>query len=111
MDSEVGREPDRTEPDDTSDVTVKGTGQIWFPTLFPGSDTLIFISTEKHAVKTDHTWYYKDWQDQIKSSTTAERLKDSLVNPASLDTRSRVTEFVLLPLVHSQILGLAYKLV
>ena len=63
MNSEVRREADRTEPDNTSVVvTVKGTGQIWFPlpVHWKGTDLLIFISVEKRAfntshVKTDHT--------------------------------------------------------
>lgn len=119
MNSEVRREADRTEPDNTSVVvTVKGTGQIWFPLPVPwkGTDLLIFVSAEKQTfnithVKTDHTWYYKDCQDQIKSSTVAECLKDSLLNSASLNILSQVTRFVLFPSGYSQILGLASKLV
>lgn len=63
MNSDVIREADRTEPVNSSVVvTVKGTGQIWFPLPVPwnGTDFSIFVSAEKWAfnvthVKTDHT--------------------------------------------------------
>lgn len=81
-----------------------------------GTDLSIFIGAEKGAfnithVKTDLTQYYKDCQDQSKSSTTAQCLKDKLLNPASSHILSQVTKFVLFPLGHSQTLGVSYKLV
>lgn len=50
MNSEVGREADRIEPDNTSVVvTIKRTGHIWFPLPihWKGTDLSVFISAEK----------------------------------------------------------------
>lgn len=90
-------------------------GRFVFLSLLPtkGIDFSIFNSAKKWAfnrtqVKTDHTWYYKDCQDQIKSPTLSECLKCSLINSDRLNIFSRITTFV--PLGHSQILGWACKL-
>lgn len=105
MNSEVRREGDRTEPDNTS-------GQIWFPLPVPwkGTNLLLLISAEKQAfivshVITDHTYYYKDCQDQIKSATVVQCLKESLEYSFTGDKISSVSIGTL------PNLGLACKLV
>lgn len=67
-------------------------GRFVFLSLLPIKriDTSIFSSAKKWAfnrtqVKTDHIWYYKDYQDKIELPTVSQCLKYSLINSDSLN--------------------------